>query len=209
MNKIWGYARVSTKEQNLDRQIAAIKQYCPEIKDEEIYKDKKSGKNFDREAYIEMKKVLREGDTLIIKDIERLGRNKEMAKNELNWLKQKGVRLKILNIPTTLQDLEENSWIMDMITTILIEVYTSLAEQDYLERREKVKEGIAIAKEKGAFKGRKPKGIDKKVFVGYYKRIKQGGIQKREVAELLGIPRQTLDRKIKEYEEGNADKWLE
>lgn len=208
MQKIWGYARVSTKEQNLDRQINAIKEHYPKISDEDIYQDKKSGKNFDREAYTELKKVLREGDSLILKDTERLGRNKELVKEELSWMKKHGIKLRILNIPTTLTDLDKNDWLMDMVSTILIEVYTSLAEQDYNERREKQEEGIKIAKIKGKYIGRQPKQIDAKKFMTQYRRIEKGEIELNEAAKILGIHRMTLYRKIKQFKEGNTKKWL-
>jgi DNA invertase Pin-like site-specific DNA recombinase len=131
MANTWGYARVSTTDQNLDRQIKAIKDYCPAIKDEDIFMDKKSGKDFERQEYAVLKRVLRAGDTLIIKDTERLGRNKGLVKSELAWMKEHGIRIKMLGLPTTLIDIEGNDWIMEMVSSILIEVFTSLDEQDY------------------------------------------------------------------------------
>lgn len=202
MAKTLGYARVSTTDQNLDRQIKAIKDFCPEIKDEDIFKDKKTGRNFeDRQEYNIMKRVLRVGDTLIIKDTERLGRNKQKVKSELSWFKDHDIRLRILSLPTTLMDIEGNEWVLEMVSTILVEVFTSLDENDYLARRAKQAEGIAIAKEKGVYKGRKPLSIDKNKFAEVYRRWKiEGQFTAVEAQKLLGLTNSTFYRKVKQYE---------
>lgn len=202
MSKTWGYARVSTSDQNLERQLQAIKSYCS-INDEDIFKDMKSGKDFDRQEYNVLKRVLRAGDTLIIKDTERLGRNKALVKSELAWMKEHGIRVKILSLPTTLVELDEkNSWVMDMVSTILLEVYTSLDENDYNSRRSKQREGIEIAKLKGVYKGRKPMEIDHKMLTDVYRRWR---IEKQlsgvEAQRLLNLTNSTFYRKVKEYEE--------
>ena len=89
---IWGYARVSTKEQNLDRQLIELRQYVP--KEENILSDKQSGKDFNRVAYQKLKSMARSGDEIYVKNIYRLGRNKEMIKNELQYFKNKGIHVK-------------------------------------------------------------------------------------------------------------------
>ena len=95
-NKVFGYARVSTKEQNLDRQIKAFKEMG--IDERDIITDKESGKDFDRAGYISLKNnMLRSGDTLIIKSLDRLSRNKSDIKNELEYFKQNGIRLKVID----------------------------------------------------------------------------------------------------------------
>ena len=203
MAKTWGYARVSTTDQNLERQIMAIKDYCNnEISDEDIFKDKKSGKDFDRQEYIVLKRVLRSGDTLVIKDTERLGRNKELVKSELAWMKEHGIRVKILSLPTTLVDLDEkNSWVMDMVSTILLEVYTSLDENDFNTRRSKQREGIEIAKLNGVYKGRKPMEIDQKTLGDVYRRWRvEKSLTGVECQKLLGLTNSTFYRKMTEYE---------
>ena len=93
-NKIFGYIRVSSKEQNLDRQIDSLKQYVPNERD--IFADKLSGKDFNRPAYQTLKMMVRPGDTIYIHEMERLGRNKEEIKNELEYFKGKGVHLRTL-----------------------------------------------------------------------------------------------------------------
>lgn len=143
MSKIVGYARVSTKEQNLDRQLTALRQY---VDDEFIVKDKASGKDFDRPGYQSLKhgigKLVR-GDTLYIKSLDRLSRNKDEAKKELQYFKDNGIRLKIIDLPTTMADFPDNqAWVLDMVTNILIEVYTSIAENERETIRKRQREGL-------------------------------------------------------------------
>lgn len=145
----YGYARVSSVEQNLDRQIIALKKY---VSEENIVVDKASGKDTDREGYQALKGLfgLREGDTLYITSLDRLSRNKEDIKKELQWYKEKKVRLKILDLPTSLIEVPEGQqWILDMIQNILIEVLSSIAEQERLTIRRQQREGIEAAKLKG------------------------------------------------------------
>ena len=111
--KIMGYARVSSKEQNLDRQIIALKQYVPE---ENIVVDKASGKNLQRPGYQALKGALglRRGDTLVIKSLDRLSRNKAEMKQELQWFQDNGITLKIIDLPTTMLTLGDGQeWIRD------------------------------------------------------------------------------------------------
>ena len=140
---VFGYARVSTKQQNEDRQLAALKEYG--VADSCIYIDKESGKNLQREQYqILRNAILREGDTLVIKELDRLSRNKSDIKAELEYYQQMKIKVVILDIPTTKITYEnENKWVGDMITAVLIEVLSSMAEQ-----------GIAIAKKQGKKFGR-------------------------------------------------------
>lgn len=144
MKKV-GYIRVSTNGQNLSRQRAALLQY---VSEEMIVSDKKSGKDFEREGYSSLKHgigKLLEGDELYITSLDRLGRNKEETLKELQYFKDNGIRLKILNIPTTMIDIGEaknQSWVIEMINNILIEVLTSLAEQERVNIRERQAQGL-------------------------------------------------------------------
>ena len=92
--EIWGYARVSTKEQNLERQLIELRQYVP--KEENIISDKQSGKDFERSGYKSLRERVREGDELYVKSIYRLGRDKDAIKNELRFFKDKGIIVHIL-----------------------------------------------------------------------------------------------------------------
>lgn len=199
---IFGYVRVSSKDQNLERQIEALQEYENRLKLENIYMDKQSGKDFKRDEYQKLKMILRSGDTLIVKELDRLGRNKRMIKLELEDLSDKGVRVKILNIPTTLIDLpEENAWVIKMVNNILIEVLGAVAEEERLKIRERQREGIEIARRAGKYKGRKPNELPKN-FPSLYMRWKEGVITGVEFTKILGFKsRSSTYRIIKKYED--------
>lgn len=199
---IFGYVRVSSKEQNEERQLKALKEYCKELEYKNIYIDKESGKDFTRINYQKLKNILRTGDILIVKELDRLGRNKQMVKDELNYFKENKIRVKILNIPTTLIDLpeEENEWIFEMINNILIEVLSAIAEEERTKIKTRQAEGISIAKEQGKYKGRPlaplPEGFEK-----LYKQWKDDKITAIQFTTLLNLKsRTTLYKYIKRYE---------
>lgn len=155
MQKEFGYARVSTAHQREDRQIQRLLEYG--VEERNIMIDKQSGKDFDRIGYISLKQnMLRSGDTLVITELDRLGRNKAMVKQELEWFKAEGIRVKILNVPTTLIDCGDQDWVMDMISNVLIEVMASIAEEERVKIHRRQEEGIAVAKAKGVVFGRPP-----------------------------------------------------
>lgn len=148
------YARVSSREQNLDRQIAAFAAMGAQERD--IVTDKESGKDLNRTGYTALKTtMLRRGDTLVIKSLDRLSRNKSDIKQELEYFKNNGIRLKVLDLPTTLIELPEGQeWVFDMVNNILIEVLASIAQQERETIKKRQAEGIAAAKEKGKHLGR-------------------------------------------------------
>lgn len=148
------YARVSSREQNLDRQIAAFISLGAQERD--IITDKESGKDLNRTGYQALKNaMLRRGDTLIIKSLDRLSRNKSDIKNELQYFRDNGIRLKVIDLPTTMMQLPEGQeWIFDMVNNILIEVLGTIAEQERATIRKRQAEGIAAAKAKGKKLGR-------------------------------------------------------
>lgn len=201
---IFGYIRVSSKDQNPERQFRAIKEFEKNIEDKNIYIDKQTGKDFNRKSYQKLKNILRKGDILIVKELDRLGRNKEMIKDELNELSNKGINIKILNIPTTLIVLpEESSWVIKMVNNILIEVLAAIAEEERTKIRQRQSEGIAIAKAEGKYKGRKADELPKN-FPNLYNRWKEGMITAVEFTKILGYKsRNTTYRKIKQYEQEN------
>lgn len=200
MGRTYGYIRVSTKEQNLDRQIKSLVEYG--VPKENIKSDKESGKNFDRPAYQLLKNdILREGDTLVIKELDRLGRNKDMIKAELDYFKQNNIRVKILNVPTTLMDIPQGQeWIIDMINNILIEVLGAIAEEERNKIKARQAEGIAVAKEKGTHMGR-PRAEYPIMWEETYKKWKAGEITATKAMELLQLKRTTFYKLAKQYEE--------
>lgn len=152
--RVYYYARVSSREQNLDRQIAAFTALGAQERD--IITDKESGKDLDRAGYTALKTaMLRRGDTLVIKSLDRLSRNKADIKNELQYFKDSGIRLKVLDLPTTLADYPAGQeWVLDMVNNILVEVLSSIAQQERETIRQRQAEGIAAAKAKGKSLGR-------------------------------------------------------
>ncbi len=153
MQKEFGYARVSTARQHEDRQVQALLDYG--IEERNIVVDKESGKDFNRLGYLSLKeKWLRRGDTLVVKELDRLGRNKAKIREELEWFRAEGIRVKILNVPTTLLDCEGQDWVLDMVSNILIEVMASVAEEERVKIHRRQEEGIAVAKARGVVFGR-------------------------------------------------------
>ncbi len=189
MGEKYGYARVSDKEQHPDRQIENIRKYCPDIKSENLFIEKISGKRGmdDRAEYSVLRRILRSGDELIIDALDRLGRRKADIKAELEYLREKGVILRILLIPTTLMDVDGQEWMMDMINNLLIEVYSSLAEQELAEKERRQRDGIAEARKRGVYKGRKPIEIDTERFGELYVRWKSGSIMAKEFMSLMQL----------------------
>ena len=204
----YGYLRVSTKEQNESRQLEELIKYV-DIKN--IYLDKTSGKNFDREQYKQLKEKIVPGDEIYFKELDRLGRNKNEVKSELEYFKARGVILRFLDIPTTLMNFEDygemQKTLMEMINSILFEVYSTLSETEYKKIRNRQSEGIAIAKEQGKYKncGRKKKEVDQN-FEFLYKQYKEDQINAVNFAKMMNYSRTTLYKKIKEYEQSNASK---
>lgn len=165
----YAYIRVSTKEQNLARQIDAVLKYAPDLKAENIFSDKQSGKNLDRKEYRRLNSVLRPGDELIIKELDRLGRNKEDIKDEFKRLSSAGVILRVLELPTTLIDFQGQEWVRDMVNNIILEVLATMAEQERRKILDRQREGIAampivdgkkISSKTGRPTGRPRKEID-------------------------------------------------
>lgn len=202
MGRIYGYARVSSKDQNLDRQIEELKKFNKDIV---LFTDKQSGKDFERKEYEIMKRVTGEGDTIVVKELDRLGRNKELIKQELEYYKNKGVRVIILDIPTTTTDLSNMDEgiakeMLKMINNILIEVLATMAETERTKIKSRQKEGIAIAKEKGVEFGRPRIEIATDRFEEIYKSWKTGEIKAVEAMEILNLTKATFYRRVKEYE---------
>ena len=196
-NRILGYARVSSKEQNLDRQMVELKKY---VAVENIIVDKQSGKNLDRPGYQALKGPmgLRSGDTLYIKSLDRLSRNKQDIKKELQWFKEQGIRLMIIDLPTTMVDVPEgHEWIIDMINNILIEVLASIAESEREMIRKRQREGIDAAKRKGKHLGR-PRIIKPDNWEDVLKEWRAGNINTKRAMELTGLKKSSFYKLLKD-----------
>ncbi len=196
-SKEFGYARVSTTHQNTDRQIEALKEYG--IDERDIIIDKQSGKDFNRQGYITLKNsMLRSGDTLVIKELDRLGRNKQMIKEELEWFKAHNIRVKILNVPTSLIDVDGQDWVMEMVSNILIEVMSSIAEEERLKNHQRQREGIDAARAKGVTFGRptiaKPEGYDIVM-----QKVQSGEMKSVDAMKKLGVKKTSFYKLKKMY----------
>jgi DNA invertase Pin-like site-specific DNA recombinase len=199
MTYVFAYVRVSTKDQNSARQIAAITEYAEmhnlEIK--QLYEEKASGKDFNREEYKSLKMALREGDTLIIKELDRLGRNMEQIKNEWQELQKRGVDIIVIDNPmlntANKTDLEKT-----LISNIIFELMSYLAEKEREKIRSRQAEGIAIAKKAGKYTGRKP--LQRDNFQAVYESWRADEIKAVEAMKVLNLSKATFYRKVKEFE---------
>lgn len=201
MVKKYGYARVSTDEQNLDRQLVDLLKYIPDERD--IITDKQSGKNFDRPGYRSLRDtLLRPGDTLIVKSLDRLGRNKKAIRDELDHYRSAGVRVQVIELPTTMIDWpEEQRLIGEMINEILIQVYSTLAEQEYRMIHQRQAEGIAAAKAQGRQLGR-PKAEFPSDWAEVYGLWRGGSITAVQAMDRLGVKKSTFYKLARAYESG-------
>ena len=204
VNKILGYVRVSTKEQNTDRQLEAIKSYCSnnniDLSDRDIIIDKVSGKDFNRAGYQLLKtQLLRNGDTLIIKELDRLGRNMEMIKAEWNDLIKAGINIIVIDTPIlntgNKTDLEKS-----LISNIVFDLLSYMAEKERIKIKQRQAEGIKAAKEKGVHLGR-PKAEYPKQFEEVYRSWKNEEITAKKAMDQLDLKRTTFYKLVKIYEE--------
>lgn len=187
-SRTWYYARVSSREQNLDRQLAAFAAIG--AKERDIITDKESGKDLDRRGYTALKTaLLRRGDTLVIKSLDRLSRNKADIKSELEYFKENSIRLKVLDLPTTMIDYPAGQeWVLDMVNNILVEVLSSIAQQERETIRQRQAEGIAAAKSKGKHLGR-PAVAYPDNWTEVYKAWQAGQITAKKAMEQTGLKR--------------------
>lgn len=154
---VYGYHRTSTREQHLDRGIQEIRQYCKEHEMElkNIFTDQQTGKNFNRPRYtVLVEDVLRLGDILIITELDRLGRNKKDTMEQIRRLQGMGVRLMVLELPTTLMDMSkmDNTMaclMMETINNMMLELYASMAQAEIEKKEKRQREGIEMKKLRG------------------------------------------------------------
>ena len=178
-NRIYYYARVSTKEQNLDRQLATFKALGASERD--IITDKESGKNLDRAGYQALKTTI---------------------KAELQYFKEHGIRVKIIDLPTTMTDFPTGQeWVLEMINNILIEVLGTIAEQERATIKQRQREGIESARSKGKHLGRPPLQKSEN-WKEVYTIWRNGDITAKEAMHRTGLKRSSFYRLVKEEKEG-------
>ena len=197
MGNLYGYIRVSTREQNEDRQILALKDLS--IPEKNLFIDKQSGKDFERPQYRKMVRKLKKDDLLYIKSIDRLGRNYAEILEQWRMLtKDKGIDIVVLDMP--LLDTRRGKDLMGtFLSDIVLQVLSFVAENERTNIRQRQAEGIAAAKAKGIRFGRAPKPLPEN-FHAVYQRWKSGEITGTAAAKACGMPLSTFRYRAEIYE---------
>lgn len=199
----FAYHRVSSKGQKLDRGIIEIEEFCKSrgiTLANPVYTDKQSGRNFDRPRYIVLKEdVLRVGDVLIITEVDRLGRNKKEILRELQDFREMGVRVMILELPTTLVDIDIadplGKLIFETIQNMVIELYACLAQAEVEKKDKRQREGIDAMKARGDWdKYGRPKACKDEDFAKVYERVVNGEMTVVAAAKELKVSVPTFYR---------------
>lgn len=199
--KVFGYVRVSTRDQNPERQIEELKKYVADERD--IIVDKITGKTGQRPGLDLLKRLLRAGDELYIHELDRLGRNKQVIKDQLLYFQGHKITVRVLDVPTTLIDFTNygdlGKSVMEMVNNLLIEVLSTLAETEMLRTKKRQAEGIAAARANGVKLGR-PKKVLPPAFFPIYKRWRNGEITAVKAFHELEISKNTFYRWVRQYE---------
>ncbi len=194
---IYGYIRVSTREQNEDRQLIALRKM--DIPAPNIFMDKQSGKDFDRPQYKKLVRKLKKDDLLYVKSIDRLGRNYEEIQNQWRVLtKEKGIDIVVLDMP--LLDTRRGKDLMGtFLSDIVLQVLSFVAENERTNIRQRQAEGIAAAKARGVRFGRPPRPLPES-YHSAYQRWKAGAITGTAAARECAMPLSTFRYRAGIYE---------
>lgn len=196
--KKYGYIRVSTKEQNPERQIYAME--AENIKKQNIYVDKISGKGFDRPQYCRMVKKLKAGDIVVIKSIDRLGRNyNEILEQWRIIIKEKCADIQVIDMPLLNTNQRSDNLTGVFISDLVLQILAYVAETERTFIRQRQAEGIAVAKRNGKKFGRN-RNVLPENFLDYYQKWKNREITIRQAAEALNMNYSTFYRRCNEYE---------
>ena len=194
--KVFGYARTSTREQNEDRQLIALKEMG--VPEKNIFLDKLSGKNFDRPQYKKMMKKLDENSVLYIKSIDRLGRSyRDLSEQWRIITKEKGADVVVIDMPM-LDTRREKNLLGTFISDLILALLSYVAESEYRTIHQRQAEGIAAAKARGFKFGRPPKPLPEN-FHEIYQKWKTGKLSVAEAARQCGMPRSTYYYKAQVY----------
>lgn len=196
----YGYIRVSTAEQNEDRQLIAMQDISISV--DKIYIDKQSGKDFNRPQYKKLMRKLKNGDTLYIKSIDRLGRNYEEIQNQWRIItKEKKVDIVVIDMPL-LDTRRDKNLLGTFISDIVLQLLSFVAENERANIRQRQREGIAAAKKRGVRFGR-PRKIMPPEFYGAIERWKAKEMSVQEILEVYEISESTFFRRLREYSAEN------
>ena len=197
MNRVYGYVRVSTREQNEDRQMIAMREMG--IPERNVFLDKQSGKDFDRPQYRRLVRQIKRNDLLCVKSIDRLGRNYAEIQAQWRYLtKEKGVDICVLDMP--LLDTRRGKDLMGtFLSDIVLQVLSFAAENERSCIRQRQAEGIAAAKARGVRFGRPPSALPEN-FPEVYGLWKARKLSVEQAAAECGMPRSTFFYRAKAYE---------
>ncbi|MEE6667745.1 recombinase family protein [Pediococcus acidilactici] len=187
-----GYARVSSKEQHLDRQLAALKDV------DKLFTDKLSGANTNRPELQKMLAYIREGDIVMVTELDRLGRNNHDLTKIMNSIQNKGATLDVLNLPSMTGIADPN--LRQLMTNLIIELYKYQAESERKRIIERQQQGIASAKQQGKYHGRKPQYAKDDPRLQHAFKLYQAGMSDIDVARNTGIKRTTFIRYRKKFD---------
>lgn len=197
-NRVYGYIRVSTREQNIERQLISLVKAG--VKRENIYIDKQSGKNFERPAYVKMMHKIREGDLLIVKSIDRLGRNYQEIMEQWRIItKEKKADICIQDMPL-LDTTKTKDLLGTFISDVVLQLLSFVAENERDNIRQRQAEGIAAAKARGVRFG-KPMIPVPDNFPELYRQWEENRISINEFADICNMGRSTMYKRIGEYKE--------
>ena len=194
---IYGYIRVSSRDQNEDRQLIALREI--KVPEKNIFIDKQSGKDFDRPQYKKLMKKLKKDDLLYIKSIDRLGRNYEEIQNQWRTLtKEKGVDICVIDMPL-LDTRRGKDLVGTFLSDIVLQVLSFVAENERSNIHQRQAEGICAAKKRGVRFGRPPKPLPEN-FHDVHRRWRAKQISVTEAAQECGMPPSTFFYRAIQYE---------
>ena len=200
---VYGYIRVSSKEQNEDRQVIALREFG--VDEHCIVIEKASGKDFDRLNYKRLIKRLKRGDRLVIKSIDRLGRNYEEIINQWRHItKDIGADIIVLDMPI-LDTTQFKSLLGTFISDLVLQLLSFVAENERSNIRQRQAEGIAAAKARGVHFGRERK-YDPAEYFDIYEKFKRKEIRQKEMIRQIGCCNSTYYRMLKEFRRMYAEK---
>lgn len=201
MQRNYAYLRVSSKEQNLYRQLDAISGLDVHIDERDIYIDKQSGRDFNRPEWNALKRSIRAGDTLFIKSLDRLGRNKEGILQEWKWLTDNKINVVVLDMPLLdTRKYKDLDGIGELVTNLVLQILSWLAEEERKNIKQRQREGIESAKIRGVKFGR-PSIPKPKNFITIYNQWKNGEITATKAMQILNLKRNTFYKFAREQEE--------
>ena len=187
-----GYARVSTTDQNMDRQLDQLKQI------DKLFQESISGVSKDRPQLKAMLDYIREGDIVVVTELERLGRNNQELTEIMNQIQTKGATLEVLNLPT-LRGIEDDN-LRRLLNNLILELYKYQAQAERERIKERQAQGIAIAKTQGKYQGRKALFTEDDSRLKHAFELYLSGMSDKDVAGLTGINERTFRRYREKYQ---------